>query len=393
MTQAKVVLAHDFLTQRGGAERVFLAMARVWPDSPILTTVYDPSTTYPEFVEHDVRTSPLQHVPYLRKHFRAGLPLYPWAFRRLGPVDADVLLSSSTSFAHGLRSTGCHISYLNSPPRWLWETGSYSPRAARSRLAHPLFAWLRLRDHEAASQPHLIVANSTYAAGKINHVYGRWPEVLHPPVRSRAAAANIGDHFLVVSRLLPYKRVDVAIAAAGQLGVRLVIVGSGPDGPRLRGLAGAGVEFREDVSDAELDSLYARCVALVMPGREDLGLVPIEANAAGRPAVCWARGGALETVVPGQTGYLVEDPSPEALAEAMAAARDTAWDPARLQAHAALWSEPAFAARLRRLVTDFPRWCRRCGGPGLGPEPLRTLLEEHGERNLLLPGPAAGNQE
>lgn len=387
-----VVLAHDFLTQRGGAERVFLTMAQAWPESPIVTAVYDPASTYPEFADHEVRTSPLQRVPLLRHHFRAGLAVYPWAFRKLGPVDADVVVSSSTSFAHGIRSAGCHIGYVHSPPRWLWDTEGYSPRAARSRLARPLFAWLRLRDHEAASQPHLVVANSAYTAAKMHDVYGRWPEVLHPPVRPRPSAADVGDYFLVVSRLLAYKRIDTAIAAAGHLGARLVVVGTGPDGPRLRELAGPGVEFRHNLSDADLDHLYARCLALVMPGREDLGLVPLEANAAGRPAVCWARGGALETVVPGETGFLVDDPAPVSLAEAMAAARDSRWDAARLQAHAARWSESAFVARLRRLVEDFPGWCRRCGGPGLGPEPLRTLLERHGQHDLVLPGPPAGRK-
>ncbi|MBW3651066.1 MAG: glycosyltransferase, partial [Actinobacteria bacterium] len=379
----KVVLAHDFLTQRGGAERVFLTMAQAWPDAPILTTVYNPATTYPEFGEHDVRTSPLQRIPGLRRHFRVGLPLYPWAFRRLGPVDADVVLSSSTSFAHGIRSHGCHISFLNSPPRWLWETPVYSARAARSRIAAPLFAWMRLRDHEAISQPHLIVTNSRNSASKIHDVYGRWPEVLPSPVRPRVAAKEVGDYFLVVSRLLRYKRIDVAIAAAEKLGARLVVVGKGPEGPRLRAMAGPAVEFREHVPEPELDALYARCLALVMPGREDLGLVPVEANTAGRPAVCLGQGGALETVVPGRTGLLVSDPSAEALAEAMAAVRDRTWDAAELQAHAAHWSEAAFVARLQRLAEDFPRWCRRCGGTGLGPHPLRSLLEQHGQADLV----------
>ncbi|MEX2659933.1 MAG: glycosyltransferase, partial [Acidimicrobiales bacterium] len=373
-----------------GAERVFLAMAKAWPDSPILTTVFNPSTTYPEFADHDVRTSPLQRIPLLRRHFRAGLPLYPWAFRRMGPVDADVVVSSSTSFAHGIRSRGCHIAYTHSPPRWLWEAEGYSARAARSRLARPLFAWLRLRDHEATSEPHLILANSRFTAGKIHDIYGRWPDVLPPPVRARPAADGVDDYFLVISRLLPYKRIDIAIAAAGELGARLVVVGKGPEGPRLRAMAGPGVEFREHVPDDELDRLYARCIALVMPGKEDLGLVPIEANSAGRPAVCWARGGALETVVPGRTGILVEDPSASALAEGMASARRRAWDTAVLRAHAGLWSEEAFVSRLRRLVEDFPGWCRRCGGTGLGPDPLRSLLERHGQGHLVLPEPAEG---
>lgn len=374
----RVALAHDFLTQRGGAERVFLAMARAFPDAPLLTTMYDAKATYPEFGDHEVRTSPLQRVRPLRRHFRAALPLYPWAVRRLGPVDADVLVSSSTSFVHGLRSQGCHIAYLYSPPHWLWDTARYTGASQRALLLRRLLGRLRTLDLATASGPHLFVTCSTNAANKIHDTYGRWAEVLVPPVRQRPAAAEQGDYFLVVSRLLPYKGIDVAISSAERLGARLIVVGAGPDGRRLRALAGPGVEFRERVTDAQLDELYARCLALVMPGNEDLGLVPIEANSAGRPAVCLARGGALETVVPDLSGILVAEPGADALAEAMAVAASRSWDVAALRRHAAGWSEEVFARRLRLLVEHFPGWCRRCGGEGLGPFPMRAILERHG---------------
>lgn len=377
--RSRVALAHDFLTQRGGAERVFLAMARAFPGSPILTTIHEPSGTYPEFADHSVTTSPLQRIGPLRRRFRLALPLYPWAIRRLGPVDADVLVSSSTSFAHALHSTGCHIAYLYSPPHWLWDTARYVGASRWRMLVKRLLSRLRTLDLAASSGPHLFLTCSTNAANKIHDTYGRWAEVLAPPVRPRPSSDALGDFFLVVSRLLPYKNVEVVIEAAGQLETRLVVVGKGPEEARLRALAGPAVEFPGRVTEAELDDLYARCIALVMPGEEDLGLVPIEANSAGRPAVCLGRGGALETVIDGETGLLVDTPDAGSFAEAMAKAAERSWDAEALQRHAARWSEAEFSRRFRLVVEHFPGWCRRCGGEGLGPFPMRAILDRFGQ--------------
>lgn len=375
-----VVVGHDYLTQRGGAERVALAMAQALPGSTVLTTLYDAERTYPQFAHFDVTTSGLQRVATFRRRFKIALPLYPSAIRSMGPVAARVLVSSSTAFAHGLESQGCHISYVHSPPHWLWETDRYARgRSAQRALLRPLRRRFRRLDVAAAQRPHLLLTNSVNSARKIEAVYGRSAEVLPPPVRARPASTTQGDFFLVVSRLLPYKRVDLAIAAAGELGVRLIVVGRGPELERLRQTAGPGIEFRSGVSDDELDRLYARCQAVVVAGEEDLGLVPVEANAAGRPAVALARGGALETVVDGRTGVLFDAPEVPSLAAAMSAAAARTWDAATLQRHAEGWSEEAFAHRLRLLVDAFPDSCRRCGGPGLGPAPLRRLLDLEGE--------------
>lgn len=375
-----VVVAHDYLTQRGGAERVALAMAQALPGCRILTTLYDPERTYPGFARFDVSTSALQRVGMFPRHFKTALPLYPAAIRAMGPVPAGVLVTSSTAFAHGLGSQGCHIAYIHSPPHWLWETDIYARgRRAQAALIRPLRRRFRQLDVAAAQRPHLLLTNSANSARKIAAAYGRSAEVMPPPVRARPASETHDDFFLVVSRLLPYKRVDLAIAAAGEIGVRLVVVGEGPELDRLRRIAGPGTEFRSAVSDTELDRLYARCQAVIVAGEEDLGLVPVEANAAGRPAVALARGGALETVVDGRTGVLFHEPEVAALASAMAAAAGRSWDAAALQGHAVNWSEEAFARRLRLLVEGFPEWCRRCGGPGLGREPLRRLLQFQGE--------------
>jgi glycosyltransferase involved in cell wall biosynthesis len=373
---SSVTLAHDYLTQRGGAERVFLSMARAFPDSPLLTTLYEPERTYQEFAERQIETSPLQGVALFRRHFRTALPLFPAAIRSMGPVPGRVLVSSSTAFAHGLESTGCHLAYIHSPPHWLWESRRYTgDRRGWTACAGPLLRAFRSSDVRAAQRPHLMLTNSEHSARKIRVTYGRNAEVLPPPVRQRPAAAQPGDFFLVVARLLPYKNVHLVVQAADRLGARLVVVGEGPERARLGELAGPGTEFRSRVPEAELDDLYALCLAVVVAGEEDLGLVPIEANSAGRPTVCQARGGALETVIPGETGVLFSDPHVDALAEAMADAATRSWDTSRLQRHAAGWSEEVFADRLRLLADAFPNWCRRCGGAGLGPRPLEALLE------------------
>lgn len=368
-----VVVAHDYLTQRGGAERVALAMAQALPGSRVLTTLHETGATYPDFADLPVETSYLQRVPFFRRHFKTALPLYPSAIRAMGPVDTPVLVSSSTAFAHGLASTGCHISYVHSPPHWLWETQRYAG-GRQSTLIRPFKRHFQRLDVAAAQRPHLLLTNSRHSAAKIFAAYGRSAEVLPPPVATRPRAGTPGNYFLVVSRLLPYKRVDLVIEAARHLGTRLIIVGQGAERRRLEEMAGPGVEFRTAVPQAELDDLYARCLAVVVGGEEDLGLVPIEANSAGRPAVAYARGGALETVVSGRTGVLFDLPEAGQVAAAMATAAARTWNGAALQRHAANWSPESFGHRLRLLVAAFPRWCRRCGGPGLETEPMGRLL-------------------
>jgi glycosyltransferase involved in cell wall biosynthesis len=371
-----VTLAHDYLTQRGGAERVFLSMARAFPDSPLLTMLYEPDRTYQEFADRQIQASALQGVALFRRHFRTALPLFPAAIRSMGPVPTRMLVSSSTAFAHGLESTGCHLAYIHSPPHWLWESRRYAgDRRGLTACARPLLAPFRASDVRAAQRPHLMLTNSQHSARKIHATYGRNAEVLPPPVRARFAATSPGDFFLVVARLLPYKNIHLVVRAAERLGARLVVVGEGPERASLQEIAGPGIQFLSRVPEAKLDELYARCLAVVVAGEEDLGLVPLEANSAGRPTVCQARGGALETVIHGETGVLFSEPRAEELADAMAAAATRSWDAGRLQRHAGRWSEEVFADRLRLLADAFPNWCRRCGGAGLGPRPLEALLE------------------
>ena len=358
----KVAIVHDYLTQRGGAERVVLSLLRLFPDADLYTSVYDADGTYPEFEAYDVRTTPLQRLMKPGRDVRHLLPLLPWAFGSIELRGYDLVVSSSSGFAHGVRVLdGSHLCYCHNPPRWLYQIDEYladgaaAPPSSRPLLA-PLLAWMRRWDQRAAERPHQYVANSGEVASRIAEVYGRDAEVIHPPVDAKriidgAREMIEGDPYvLVVSRLLPYKRVDLVIDACRRLGIRLIVVGDGPARESLR-LRGTGdVEFRTRVSDAELNGLLHGCTMLVQAGAEDFGLAPLEANAAGRPGIAYAAGGALETVVDGKTGLLVYEPSPEAFAAAIEQACGIDWAPNILRAHALAFGEERYFSQMRAVV-------------------------------------------
>jgi len=359
-----VALVHDYLTQRGGAERVVLSLHRLFPDAPVYTSVYDAEGTFPEFRALDVRPSGLQRLPHSGGRARALLPLYPRAFDRMRLVGYDLVVSSSSGWAHGVHTPGAvHVCYCYNPARWLYQTDRYLAEGGpvgswATPALRPLLSRLRRWDQRAARGPNLYVGISRAVADRIRSVYGREAPVVHPPVdvpriaeASRAPAAEPFD--LVVSRLLPYKRVDVAVGAAVATGRRLVVVGTGPAEASLRALAapvGDRVQFRSRVDDAELSALLHGCTALIQAGEEDFGLVPLEANAAGRPAVAFAAGGALDTVVDGITGVLMAEQSVDSLCEALARVDRTSWDGDAVVAHARRFGEPRFHEELLGLI-------------------------------------------
>jgi glycosyltransferase involved in cell wall biosynthesis len=370
----RVALVHDYLTQRGGAERVVVALHRLFPEAPVFTSVYDPDGTYSEFKSTDVRSTFLQRFHPRGNSVRALFPLYPLAFGHLDLRGYDVVLSSSSGWAHAIRvPDGIHICYCHNPARWLYQTDQYlgvgAPVPKWGRV--PVRAGLALArrwDRRAARLPDHYVANSRVVAERIRRHYGRASAVVHPPL-DIGRFVNVQPprgrpYYLVVSRLLSYKRIDLAIAACRARGARLVVVGEGPARDVLRREAGAHVEFRSHVGDGELSSLFGGCTALIQPGEEDFGLVPLEANAAGRPVIALARGGALETVVDGMTGVLVPSPTVEAFGKALDRVEEVEWDARSLRAHARRFSEPRFHAELSSLLG------RLLGQPGqTGPVP------------------------
>jgi glycosyltransferase involved in cell wall biosynthesis len=350
----KVALVHDYLTEMGGAERVVLALTRIFPEAPLYTSVYDPRTCA-EFVDHHVRTTFMQRLTRRKVVTKSLFPLFPAAFRRLDLSGFDVVISSSSGFAHHVRvpKETLHICYCHNPPRFLWQPGDYfRGRRLTELLLRPALMRLRRLDLDAAQRVVAYVANSEVVAGRIRETYGRRAEVIHPPIDTARyeVTSERSGHFLVVSRLLAYKRIDLALEAATSAGLPLDVIGDGPERRRLERMAGPSVKFLGRRSDDFVRNALARCTALVLPAAEDFGLTPIEVQASGRPPIAFAGGGALETVRDGDTGFLFCDQTPEALAETMRRATAHEIDPQHLRAAANRFDIANFNRRVRDLL-------------------------------------------
>lgn len=346
-----VALVHDYLNQRGGAERVFAHIADGWPAAPIYTALYDDRLTGDLFAADRVRCSYLAGIPFANRYFRALAPFYPRAFESFDLRGFDTIVSSTTSWAKGIRVPGgaVHICYINTVSRFAFARDEYVPRLAQP-FVDGLVAW----DREAATRPTRFVANSRNVANRIQKFYGRDSDVLHCPVDLDrfSLGAGTGDYFIVASRLLPYKRIDLAIRAASLAGVKLVVAGTGPAESALRQVArGTTTTMLGFVPDARLNELIGNARAAVVPGEEDFGLVPLEAAAAGRPTIAYRAGGALETIVEGETGAFFDEPAPEALATAMRGFDPSHFaDAKHLRAHAERFSPAQFIAKLKGIV-------------------------------------------
>lgn len=363
----RVAIAHDYLTQRGGAERVVLAMQRAFPEAHIYTTVYNPETTYPEFRQSHVHATGLDRLGLLKKDHRFGLPLYPLGIDTAPVIDADVLLVSTTGYAHGFRTTGKKLVYCHSPARFLYVIEDYLGKPAwkspigwaLSALRPGLVHW----DQRAARSADRYLANSTVVRRRIHDVYDidatvlPAPPAVHADIAQEpiAALADWGPGFyLVVSRLMPYKHVHHVIKAFRDLpDERLVIVGKGPMEAELRAMLPDNARMLQGLSDGELTWAYANAAALVAPSFEDYGLTPLEAGMLGTPTLALRAGGYLDTVTEDVNGRFFESPTPSAIRAAIMGNRASDWDPDAIRAHVARFDESAFADRLRRTVADL----------------------------------------
>jgi glycosyltransferase involved in cell wall biosynthesis/ubiquinone/menaquinone biosynthesis C-methylase UbiE len=357
----RVAIVHDYLTQRGGAERVVLSMLRAFPRAPLYTSLYRPETTFPEFAAADVRTLPLNRVPPLRRYHRLALPLLAPAFSRL-EVRADVVLCSSSGWAHGARVPGRKVVYCYTPARWLYQRerylGDQSPRGAVAALA-ALRPHLTRWDRRAAASADRYLTLSTAVSERIRALYGRDAEILPPPLTidpdalAKPVEGLAPGFFLCVSRLLPYKDVAEVCEAFSMLpDERLAVAGDGPDASRLRARAPANVRLLGSVTDAQLRWLYANCAGLLSASYEDYGLTPLEAAAFGKPAAVLRWGGFLDTVREGSTGVFFDVPEPEEIRRAPAVLRSREWDAQAIRAHAESYSESRFVERLRQVVAE-----------------------------------------
>jgi glycosyltransferase involved in cell wall biosynthesis len=363
-----VVLVHDWLTGMRGGEKVLESLCRLYPDADLLTLVHVPGAVSPVIEHRRVRTSVIQRLPAPARWYREYLPLFPFAIEQFDLDTASLVISTSHCAAKAVVPTGraVHVCYSHSPMRYAWDQfpSYFGPdRLGRSgsAAARHVVAWLARWDRDTAHRVHRFVANSAYVAGRIGRYYNRRASVLHPPVDTEFFTPGHdapGDYFLVVSALVPYKRVDTAIRAAARLGVPLKIVGTGPDAEHLQAIAGSGVEFLGRVDDETLRQLYRGARALVLPGEEDFGIAPVEALACGRPVVALGQGGACETVEQGVSGWLV-DPAVtgdaarvEAFADAMARVDDLPLSSSALHDRGAMFGVDRFDASFRRIIAD-----------------------------------------
>jgi glycosyltransferase involved in cell wall biosynthesis len=352
-----VALIHDYLNQYGGAERVLEHLHAMWPSAPIYTSMYAPKLMPLHYRRMDIRTSYMQRLPGIHRHHQPYLLGYPFAFESFQLARYNVVLSNSSAWAKGVVTPPetLHICYCLTPMRWAWTFRDYVEReqigTSLRRVLQFAVHYLRLWDVSTAQRVDHFIAISRAVAARIRKYYGRDAAVIYPPVdveRFRPSP-NPENFFLIVARLVPYKRVDLAVAAFNQLGWPLKIVGDGRDRAALQSRAGPNVEFLGRCSDARVRELMAACRAFLFPGLEDFGIAPVEAQAAGRPVVAYAGGGALDTVRDGETGVLFGEQTVPALVEAVRRADDMAWSSSAIRAHAERFS----AARFRRELGDY----------------------------------------
>ncbi len=362
----RLALVHDWLNQMGGAEDVLETLVARYPAAPVHTSIYWREGMPAAYREWDIRTTWMDHLPGIHRHHRPYLPLYPVAFAGLDLAEYDVVLSNKSGFCHGVHTGATtHICYCLAPTRYVWEfdayTSSESPSAVARRALRPVIALLRRWDYRAAQAVTHFIAISRAVQQRIRAYYGRESVVIHPPVDTSAFAtapgtnrtqlAGDGGYYLIVSRLIGYRGIDLAVRAFNQMGRRLVIAGEGPDQSRLQRMAGPGISLLGRVPREELIELFANCRAYVLPGVEDFGIAPLQAQAAGRPVIAFAGGGALETVIDGETGLFFNESAPGALAEAVVALDGLSIDAQACRANADRFASNVFEEKLDRFVT------------------------------------------
>jgi glycosyltransferase involved in cell wall biosynthesis len=356
MQTRRVALVHDFLLDVRGAERVFLALCDLFPDADLFTAVYDERGTEGRFAARRLTTSFLQRVRPDARTFRALLPLYPYAMEALDLSGYDLVISSSSAWAHGVIADpgAVHVCYCHNPFRYAWNAreatlAKYDP--LRGAVLGLVFQRWRQWDWIAAQRVDLYAANSETTRKRVKRYFGRDATVLYPPVETaRFAPAAVGDEYVVLSELMPHKRIDLAIAAFNELRLPLTVVGNGPDARRLRRMAGPTIRFTGRVSDAEAAALLSSARALVVTATEEFGIAAVEAQAAGRPVIALREGGVRETVIEGETGVFFDGVEPSALVAAVRGFDPDAIDPAACIANAERFDVAHFRHGLRVLV-------------------------------------------
>lgn len=363
----RIALIHDWLTGMRGGEKVLEVLADLFPKADIFTLVHLKGRVSPAIERHRMITSPIQNIPGIGRYYRHLLPILPWAIEQLDFTGYDLLISTSHCVAKGaIPPNGVpHWCYSHTPMRYIWDQydqyfgpgrASWPVRQVMAMVRPSLQRW----DIETLPRVTRFLANSENVRTRIRRIYQRDAEVVYPPVDTDfyaaeplLSASEKSDFYLIVSALAPYKRLDLALDACAKRGKRLVIIGEGQESAALRARAGANVEFRGWGSGRELRDYYRRARALLFPGEEDFGIVPLEAMAAGCPVIALGKGGALETVVEGESGFFFQDPTVDSLIAAMEHAERTPLDPIRIRARAERFSRAHCEAAFRRLFVEY----------------------------------------
>jgi glycosyltransferase involved in cell wall biosynthesis len=363
----RVALAHDWLTGMRGGEKVLEAFCEIYPDADIFTLLHVRGSVAPTIERHRIRTSFVQRLPAAAARYRWYLPLFPLAVEQFDLDGYDLVISSSHCAVKAVvpRGRARHISYSHSPMRYAWDQfdayfGPERVGKAMSRWVYrPMLAGLARWDAGTAHRVHRFLSNSNHVAGRIRRYYNRQATTVYPPVDTafyQPDSSAPGSHFLIVSALVPYKRIEVAIDACARAGADLRIIGDGPGREELEALASRHANIRVDFlgwqPPERIRVEYCQAAAVLLPGEEDFGIVPVEAQACGRPVVALARGGALETVLEGETGVLVPDATGEAFAAGLERLANTRLDPRRMRAHALRFSRELHIERMKQVIDE-----------------------------------------
>ena len=354
----RVAIVHDYLNQYGGAERVLDELKLMYPDAPVYVSIHDPRRMPERYRQWDIRTSWLNRVPMANRKHQMLLPLYPLAFEGFDLSSYDLVVSSSSGFAHGVltQPDTLNVCYCHSPPRFLWDYHRY---AEREHLSGPVRAFLasqliKLRqwDRTSANRTDVWVSTSNVVQKRILHTYSQPSTIIPPPVDTSRfdVGEGRGGFYLMLMRLVGWKRPDIVVDACTRLKLNLVVAGDGRELAALRERAGPTVRFAGRVNDVQMRALYRDCRALLLPSEEDFGITPLEAMASGRPVIAYGRGGVLDTVMPGQTGVFFEEQSADAVADTLADFDMDRFDPEVVRRHAEGFDSVAFRRRLRSLI-------------------------------------------
>jgi glycosyltransferase involved in cell wall biosynthesis len=367
VSSPRVALVHDWLTGMRGGEKVLEVFCELFPAADIYTLIHVPGRVSPSIERHKIIPSFLQKWPSIKQRYRYFLPLMPRAIERFDFREYDLMISSSHCVAKGAipGPKTQHVSYCHTPMRYIWDQyddyfgpgrASWSTRLAMGLVRSTLQQW----DLKTVPQVHRFIANSKNIQERIQRIYHRESDVIYPPVdydyySQRPAAYDKESpppFYLIVSALAPYKRVDLAIHAFNQWKKQLLIIGDGPESSRLRALAGPNVHFAGWLDSEPLRWHYAHCQALIFPGEEDFGIVPLEAMSAGRPVIAFQKGGALETVIEGKTGLFFDHQTPDSLLQALERLDNSRWNPDDIRQHASAFSRSQCLAKLRQAFIE-----------------------------------------